>query len=109
MGDFIYPDIDWADRIAHSFRDHHFLNVLLDNFMCKLVYAPTRKNALLDLLITNNTDLTADMEIRDNLGNSDPRVVTFRENHIKRWQKGSARTLSRGEPISGVPHRGDLH
>lgn len=51
MGDS-YPDIDWAGRT--SFKAHHFLNALQDNFMCQLVYAPARNNALLDLLISNN-------------------------------------------------------
>lgn len=34
--------------------------------MCQLVEEPTRNNSLVDLLITNNTDLIADMEVRNN-------------------------------------------
>lgn len=55
--------------------------------MCQFVDAPTRNNALLNLLITNNIDLI----IRDNLGNRDHRVITFF--HMKRRHEGSARTF----------------
>lgn len=67
MGDFSYPDNDWAEGTAHSSKACHFLNVLHDNFMSQLVDALTRNNALLDLLITNKTELIADVEVRDNL------------------------------------------
>lgn len=61
MGDFNYPAIDWAKRTAHSSEAHHFLNILQNNFMGQL--APTRDKALLDRLITNNTDLIVDVGI----------------------------------------------
>lgn len=38
--------------------------------MGQLVNAPTRDNALLYLLITNHTDMIADVEIQCNLGNA---------------------------------------
>ena len=60
------------------------LNVLQDNFMFQMVDAPTRNNALLDLLITNNTDLITDVEIRGNLGNSNHRSIGFSINHTNR-------------------------
>lgn len=63
MGDFNYLYIDWVDGTAQSPKARHLLNV---NFMCHLVEAPIRNNALLDLLITNKTYLNADVEVRDN-------------------------------------------
>lgn len=48
MEDFNYPDIDWAEGTAHSLKACHFMNVLQDNFMSRLVDSPARKNALLD-------------------------------------------------------------
>lgn len=67
IGDSNYPDINWTDRTAHSFMACNFLNILQENFMCQLMDASTRSNALLDLIITNSTYLIADMEIRVNL------------------------------------------
>lgn len=43
----------------------------------QLVEALTRTNALLDLVISNNTELISDMEITENLGTSEHKVITF--------------------------------
>lgn len=83
MGDFNYPELDLADGAAHSLKARHFFYVLQDNFMSQFVDSPTGKNALQDLLITNNSDLVADVEIQDNLGTSNHRINTFRINHYK--------------------------
>lgn len=99
MGDFNYPDTDWADGTnGKSSKACHFLQ---DNFMCQLVDTPTRNKALLDLLITNNAELFADMEVRvfndggkSNLGNHNHRVIMFTVNHKKRRHKGRIRTLN---------------
>ncbi|PIO25591.1 hypothetical protein AB205_0190820, partial [Aquarana catesbeiana] len=53
------------------------LQSIADNFMSQLVDSPTRKNALLDILITNYPSLVSDVDIRDNLGSSDYRMITF--------------------------------
>ncbi|XP_073458774.1 uncharacterized protein [Aquarana catesbeiana] len=94
MGDFNYPDIDWVEGTMHSSKAHQFLNVLQDNFMGQMVDAPTKNKALLDLLITNNTDLIMDVEIWGNLGNSDHRSIGFSINHTNRKHKGNTKTLN---------------
>lgn len=93
LGDFNYPDIDWIDETAYSSRTHYFVNVLEDNFMCQFTYTPTRNKALIDLLITNNTELIGDVEVRDNLQNIDHGAIMFAVNHRKRRQEGKTRTL----------------
>lgn len=67
MGGFNYPNIDWAEGTAYSLKARNFLNVLQDNIKPQLVDSMTRNYALLDLLIRNDTNLIADVEIRDNL------------------------------------------
>lgn len=44
--------------------------------MEQMVKTPTRKNALLDLFISNNTEVITDVQVREKLGNSDG-VITF--------------------------------
>lgn len=37
------------------------MSVMQDNFMCQMVKGPTRDNALLELLISNDTELITDV------------------------------------------------
>lgn len=67
--DFNYCDIDWADRTARSSKAHHFFNFL------------------------QHTDLIADVDVNDNLGNSDHRVIMFNVNDRKRRPEGRTTTL----------------
>lgn len=75
MGTSRNPDIDWGEGTAHITRAHHFLNVLQNSFLCQLLDILTSNNAQLDLLITNNIDMITDVEMRDNLENSDHRII----------------------------------
>ena len=61
-----------------------------DNLLSGWVESPTRDNALLDLLITN---LMANVKLRDNLDNSDHRVIIFAKNYRKMRHEGRRRTL----------------
>lgn len=45
----------------------HFMNLLQDKLLGEIVKTPTRNNALLDLTISNRTELILDVEIRDSL------------------------------------------
>lgn len=45
--------------------------------MCQLVKVPTRSKALLELLITTNPERIADVEVGDNLGNSNHGSLMF--------------------------------
>lgn len=49
--------------------------------MCQMVEVPASENALLDLLISNDTELITDVEVKDTLGNIDYRVITFAVNY----------------------------
>lgn len=39
MGNFNYPEIDWADGTAHSTKVCHFLNAMLESFMSQMAEA----------------------------------------------------------------------
>lgn len=39
MGDFNYPDIDWTNGTAHSVKACHFLNLLQNNLIDKMIEA----------------------------------------------------------------------
>lgn len=66
MGDFDYPNTDWAGGTALLTKNHNFLNVMQYNFISQMVKAPSRINSLLDLIITNNLELIEDVVVRDN-------------------------------------------
>lgn len=59
-----------------------------------MVDALTRNNALLDLLITCIPELMANVEVRDTLGNSDHRAITFTVKHRKSRYKGRKSTIN---------------
>ncbi|GAB0199842.1 hypothetical protein GRJ2_002449600 [Grus japonensis] len=53
MGDFNLPDVNWEHHTADTSRSRSFLKHLDDNFLVQLLKEPTRKGALLDLLLVN--------------------------------------------------------
>uniref|UniRef100_A0A803JLE9 MORN repeat-containing protein 4 n=1 Tax=Xenopus tropicalis TaxID=8364 RepID=A0A803JLE9_XENTR len=61
MGDFNYPDIDWSNGVAKSEKASRFVNMLNDNFLFQAVQEPTRNDSILDLVISNNTELISNI------------------------------------------------
>ena len=53
-GDFDHPDISWEDYTARHAQSRRFLQKMDNNFLLQVVEEPTRKGALLDLVLTNN-------------------------------------------------------
>ena len=60
MGDFNHPDISWEDHTARQAQSRRFLQSIDDNFLMQVVEEPTRKGALLDLVLTNKEGLVED-------------------------------------------------
>ena len=52
MGDFSHPDISWEDHTVKQAQSSRFLQSIVDNFLMQVVEEPTRKGALLDLVLT---------------------------------------------------------
>ena len=53
-------------------------NVLSDNFLTQMVLQPTRGNNILDIVLTNNSDMVCDVEVGEPI--SDHNIVTFNVN-----------------------------
>uniref|UniRef100_A0A803KG92 Reverse transcriptase domain-containing protein n=1 Tax=Xenopus tropicalis TaxID=8364 RepID=A0A803KG92_XENTR len=94
MGDFNYPDIDWSNGVAKSEKASRFVNMLNDNFLFQAVQEPTRNDAILDLVISNNNELISNICVGEHLGNSDHNMVSFEIMLQRQLYKGVTKTLN---------------
>jgi len=78
MWGFNHPDINWEDHTARQAQSKRFLQSIDDNFLMQVVEEPTRKGALLDLVLTNKEQLVEDVKAGGRLGCSDHEMVEFR-------------------------------
>ncbi|GAB0206583.1 mitochondrial enolase superfamily member 1 [Grus japonensis] len=67
MGDFNHPDICWRDNTAEHKQSRKFLECVDDNFLLQGIEEPTRRGAMLDLILTNKEGLneTGDLVTQD--------------------------------------------
>ena len=77
-GDFNHPDICWRDNTAGHKQSRRFLERVDDNFLTQVIEVPTRRGALLDLLLTDKEGLVGDAKVKGSLGCSDHEMVEFR-------------------------------
>ena len=71
LGDFNLPDINW-DTISSINNGNgqlyeNFTKTIRDNFLWQLVYQPTRKDHILDLVLTNIPHKISNLEIFDDI------------------------------------------
>ncbi|PKU35565.1 rna-directed dna polymerase from mobile element jockey-like [Limosa lapponica baueri] len=78
VGDFNYPDICWKGYTARNIQSKRFLQCTDDNFLTQLVEEPMRREALLDLLLTNKEGLVEGIKVGGKLGCSDHGKIEFR-------------------------------
>ncbi|GAB0205316.1 mitochondrial enolase superfamily member 1 [Grus japonensis] len=78
MGDFNHPDICWRDNAAEHKQSRKFLECVDDNFLLQVIEEPTRRGAMLDLILTNKEGLVGDVKLKGSLGCSDHKMVEFR-------------------------------
>jgi len=67
MRDFNHPDISWEDHTARHSQSRRFLQSIDDKFLVQVVEEPTRKGALLDLVLTNKEGLIEDVQVAGSL------------------------------------------
>ncbi|PKU29205.1 dtw domain-containing protein 2 [Limosa lapponica baueri] len=67
MGDLNHPDICWRDNTAGHKKSRKFLECVDDNFLLQMVEEPTRKGAMLDLVITNKEGLVGNVKLKGSL------------------------------------------
>ncbi|XP_075302833.1 uncharacterized protein LOC142365677 isoform X1 [Opisthocomus hoazin] len=89
MGDLNHPDISWEDHTARHMQSRRLLQSIDDNFLMQVVEEPTRRGALLDLVLTNKEGLVEDVKVGGRLGCSDHEMVDFR------ILRGGSRAISR--------------
>ena len=76
IGEFDLPEVNWVYHTANTSRSRRFLKRLDDKFLVQVLREPTRKGALLDLLLENREGLVGDVAIGG--CHSDHEVVEFR-------------------------------
>ncbi|GAB0177717.1 hypothetical protein GRJ2_000237000 [Grus japonensis] len=111
MGDFDHPDICWRDNTAERKQSRKFLERVDDNFLLQVIEKPTRRGAMLDLILTNKEGLVGDVKLKGGLGCSDHEMVEFRILRAARRAHSKLNTLdfSRadfglfGDLLGGIP------
>ena len=76
IGDFNYRDIDW-DIMRGSQNSQQFIDRVEDIGLFQFIKEPTRDNAILDLIFSNEEHLVSDVTVGDTLGTSDHNIVRF--------------------------------
>lgn len=74
-GDFNHPDSCWRDNTAGPKQSRRFLEWTDDNFLLQVTEEPTKRGALLDLILTNKQGLLGDVKIKGSFGCSDHKMV----------------------------------
>ncbi|GAB0185725.1 hypothetical protein GRJ2_001037800 [Grus japonensis] len=77
MGDFSHPNICWRDNAERHKQSRKFLE-RVDNFRLQVTEEPTRRGAMLDLILTNKEGLVGDVKLKGSLGCSDYEMVEFK-------------------------------
>ncbi|GAB0204924.1 hypothetical protein GRJ2_002958000 [Grus japonensis] len=78
MGDFNHPNICWRDNTAGHKQSRKFLECVDDNFLLQVIEEPTRRGAMLDLVLTSKEGLVGDVKLKGSLGCSDHEMVEFK-------------------------------
>ncbi|GAB0175856.1 hypothetical protein GRJ2_000050800 [Grus japonensis] len=93
MGDFNHPDICWRDNAAERKQSRKFLECVDENFLLQVIKEPTRRGAMLDLILTNKEGLIGDVKLKGSLGCSDDEMVEFRILRAARRARSKLTTL----------------
>ncbi|GAB0208907.1 hypothetical protein GRJ2_003356400 [Grus japonensis] len=78
MADFNHPDICWRDNTAGHKQSRRFLECVNDNFLLQVTEEPTRRGAMLDLVLPNKEGLVGNVKLKGSLGCSDHEMVEFK-------------------------------
>ncbi|GAB0203608.1 hypothetical protein GRJ2_002826400 [Grus japonensis] len=93
MGDFNHPDICWRDNAAERKQSRKLLECVDDNFLFQVIEEPTRRGAVLDLVLTNKEGLVGDVKLKVSLGCSDHEMVEFKILRAVRRARSKLTTL----------------
>ena len=76
MGDFNFPHIKWENQVGSTTDEIEMVEMTNDCFLTQFVKAPTRGEACLDLVFSNNEDRITKTEVREPLANSDHNICS---------------------------------
>jgi len=94
LGDFNHPSICWKSNTASCRQFSKFLECIEDNFLSQVISTPTRGDVILDLVVTNASELVADVKIGGSLGCSDHALVELMLLREMEITKSIVRTLN---------------
>jgi len=77
LGDFNHPNICWKSSTVSCRPSRRFLECIEDNFLGQIIDSPTQGDAILDLMVTNASELISDTKIGGSLCCSDHTLVEF--------------------------------
>jgi len=75
--DFKHPHICWRDNTGGCKQSRRFLECVDDNFLLQVIVEPTRRGAMLDVVLTNKEGLVGNVKLKGSLGCSDHEMVKF--------------------------------
>ncbi|KAK4805648.1 hypothetical protein QYF61_022406 [Mycteria americana] len=77
LGDFNHLNICWKISTESCRQCRRLLEFIEDNFLSQVIDSPTRGDAILDLLVTNTSELIGDAKTGGSLGCNDHALVEF--------------------------------
>ncbi|GAB0199653.1 lysine-specific histone demethylase 1A [Grus japonensis] len=78
MGEFSHPDICWRGNTAGHKQSRRFLECIDHNFLLQVKEEPTRRGAMLDLVLTTKEGLVGNVKLKGSLGCNDHEMVEFK-------------------------------
>ncbi|GAB0204868.1 mitochondrial enolase superfamily member 1 [Grus japonensis] len=75
MHDFNHCNICWRDNTAGHKQSRKFLECVDDNFLLQVIEEPTKRGAMLDLVLTNKEGLVRNVKLKGSLGCCDHEMV----------------------------------
>ena len=63
MGDLDHPGICWRDKAVGHKQSRRFLECSDDNFLLQVMDDPTRRGAMLDLVLTSKEGLVGNVKL----------------------------------------------
>ena len=94
LGDFNHPNICWKSSTASCRQSRRLLECFEDNFLSQVTDSATWGGAILDLLVTNASELGGDVKIGGSLGSSDHAVMELAVLRDMGQAKSEVRTLN---------------
>ena len=75
---FSHPSTCWRNNTAGHQKPKRFLECVDSSFLFQVVQEPTRKGAMLDLVLTNKKGLVSNMKLKGSLGYRDHEIMEFK-------------------------------